>query len=565
MRDPGWSPLPPTTPHRRRDSATTTTTQQLAANREPAPSLLSPAADKGKGRAIDLPMPHDDADDERRARRRARQRLPTPSNDVKGRRLTEPGNDRSRSVSRRRYRLPSPPPSQGDQGDCCCCADDAGASAGDDLFQEDQGTSSSASRRLQAATTTTTSKGDAGSSVEWRRASGSSEEGESSLGSSTTSFASSLSPSSSRTRLFDSDDEDYDESPRLFSPITSSSSTSSLHRKESISKAATSDPLLSPSSSSSSSGAPTFSVGKGSSRRGRWVPAPSEATSLECTCAPELPDVVRATVAPSPPASPPRTAASPTSRPSLLTKSLRSLSRLPNLTLPDLIPRLPTADSYLSSARPAPSAPAPELATLPPGWGPAERRRVLAAEPSHAADEARGFVLSLSLRRAARKGFPPAAPVAARAVVDEVEAAAVAPLGMPMRDMGSALAAAAAGEPPHEATLPPATEDVPPLSPAVAPTAASPFSPLPVAVADASGEPAPAAPLQAAAPPVARYISNPRHLLQLAIEFEMMRHAKIRGPLRQRAVIVRQATSPPRYGAGSGRAHERSRLCEEVH
>ncbi|GAA5923508.1 hypothetical protein JCM3775_000410 [Rhodotorula graminis] len=472
--------------------------------------------------------------------------------DVNPSRLTS-ASDRARSVSRRRYRLPSPPPAQEGFDACCCCAGEAEG----DLFEA--GDSSPAERQSAGRPA---AKQDSGSGKgEWRRDSGSSEGGESSLGSSTQSFAPSLSPSSSRTRLFDSDDEDYDDSPTWFSPITPSSFTSSLQRKTSISKAATSDPLLSPSSSGSQA-APTFSGGKGSPRHGRWVPAPSEPTSLECTSAPELPDVVQATVAPSPPTSPPRSATSPSSRPSLLTKSLRSLSRLPNLTLPDLLPRLPTPDTYLSSARPTPSGPAPELATLPPGWGPAERRRVLAAEPSHAADEARGFVLSLSLRRASssRKGFPPAAPTAALAIVDEVEAAAVAPLGMQMRGLSLSAAQAAAGARAHDASPPP-TDDIPPLVPAVAPAAPSPLSPVLAVVQNAAGEPAP--PPVAAAPPATRYISNPRHLLQLAIEFEMMRHAKIRGPLRQRAVIVRQATSPPRYGSG-GRAHERSRLCEEV-
>ncbi|GAA5841362.1 hypothetical protein JCM9279_000626 [Rhodotorula babjevae] len=557
MRDPGWSP-PPCTPPPPRPAAHRQGGATQAANPPPPASLLSHTPAKGKARAIDPATPVD-ADSERRARRRARprpSRAPSSMDDVNPSRLTS-ASDRPRSVSRRRYRLPSPPPAQEGFDACCCCDGDAEG----DLFE---GGDSSAAERQSAGGPPAKDDGSGGKG-EWRRDSGSSEGGESSLGSSTQSFAPSLSPSSSRTRLFDSDDEDYDESPRWFSPVTPSSFTSSLQRKTSISKAATSDPLLSPSSSASQA-APTFSGGKGSPRHGRWVPAPSEATSLECTSAPELPDVVQATVAPSPPASPPRSATSPSPRPSLLTKSLRSLSRLPNLTLPDLLPRLPTPDTYLSSARPTPSAPAPELATLPPGWGPAERRRVLAAEPSHAADEARGFVLSLSLRRASsssRKGFPPAAPTAALAIVDEVEAAAVAPLGMSMCGMSlsAAQAAAATGAQAHDASLSP-TDDIPPLVPAVSPAAApAPLSPVPAVVEDAAGEPAP--PPVAAAQPATRYISNPRHLLQLAIEFEMMRHAKIRGPLRQRAVIVRQATSPPRYGSG-GRAHERSRLCEEV-
>ncbi|BGP47164.1 hypothetical protein JCM10450v2_003016 [Rhodotorula kratochvilovae] len=508
-------------------------------------SLFTRRPDKGKAREIDMPHARYDHD-ELRSRRRARPRTPQPPHaDVKEHSRVPA---RPRSLSRRRYRLPSRPVDGNDA--CCCCDADAAA----DLFDAD-----TAAGRLSARARVTTPPR---SRLDSRRESGSSDETGSSLGSSATSFVPSLSPSSSRSRLFDDDDgEDFDESPRSFSPRTPSSFASSLQRKTSISKAATSDPLLSPSPSPAG---PTFSVGKGRSRRGRWVPAPSEPTSLECTCAPELPDIVRATTSPSPPTSPPRPATSPSSRPSLLTKSLRSLSRLPNLTLPDLLPRLPAAESYLIS-RAAPSSPAPELAALPPGWGPAERRRVLAAEPSHAADEARGFVLSLALRSAApfslRRGFPPALPSAAVAVVDEVEAAAVAPHGMAMQDLSAGTACTSEEAAPGAAALPASpSDDVPPLSPA--PSAlGDPFSPVPVV---AAGTPAPDTQAQAQqALPAARYISNPRHLLQLAIEFEMMRHAKIRGPLRQRAVIVRQATSPPRYGDGAG-ARERSRLCEEV-
>ncbi|GAA6046342.1 hypothetical protein JCM3770_004873 [Rhodotorula araucariae] len=538
MRDSPSSPLlaPPLADSRRHLPFTTSPDSDHPA------SLFTQRADKGKARQIVMPPPRHDNDD-LRSRRRARPRPPQPPHaDVKD----DSVSGRPRSLSRRRYRLPSPPVVPDGAASCRCCdADPTG-----DLFDRDNGPNARKSARVRQSTPLP-------DSLDSRRPSGSSDETESSLASSTTSFMPSLSPSSSgRSRLFDDGDDDYAgedfvESPWSFSPRTPSSFSASLQRKTSISKAATSDPLLAPSPSAA---VPTFSLGKGTSRCGRWVPAPSEPTSLKCTCAPELPDVVCASVPPSPPTSPPRLAAPAISRPSLLTKSLRSLSRLPNLTLPDLLPRLATSESYLSS-RPAASAPPPELAALPPGWGPAERRRVLAAEPSHAADEARGFVLSLALRSAApfslRRGFPLGAPPAGVAT-------GRVPHGMAMQDLRSAPDVGDLGEraAPDAAALRanPVSDDAVPRATAAA-TLDDPFSPVPVV---AAADP-PASAVQAQA----RYISNPRHLLQLAIEFEMMRHAKIRGPLRQRAVIVRQATSPPRYGGGAG-ARERSRLCEEV-
>ncbi|BGP31194.1 hypothetical protein JCM10296v2_002958 [Rhodotorula toruloides] len=364
------------------------------------------------------------------------------------------------------------------------------------------------------------------------------------------SLVASLAPSSMstvRTKLFESDDEDDDEEPddrdvSFFTPSTPASlTTSPLSRKSSISKTAKSDPLLAPITTPILS----FKV----SPQGHWIPAPA-APVTECVSSElDLPDVVKSTSSLStPPSSPPRASSSPpSSRPSLLTKSLRSLSRLPNLTLP----RFSSPDSYIPAAL-LPSA-AADLANLPPGWGPAERRRVLAAEPSHAADEARGFSISLRRRKEPFLRAPPPSPV------DEVEAAGmlwgVEELDLREKDKGQSTAAKVAGEdaPPVQTANP--TDDIAPLppsstAPSVAPAAAT-------TPTDGS------APASAASPPqpVPRFISNHRHLLMLSLEFEMMRHAKIRGPLRQRALIVRQA-SPPRKD-GTAPAREGSKLRQE--
>ncbi|GAA5866401.1 hypothetical protein JCM3774_004667 [Rhodotorula dairenensis] len=380
-------------------------------------------------------------------------------------------------------------------------------------------------------------------------------------------------------------------------------------------------------------------------QRGHWVPTPAVPTAETVSSAPDVPDVVRSSIASAertPPASPPPRASPPVSPPSarpesLLTKSLRSLSRLPNLTLADVLPRG-------ASSLPANLATDndEDLAALPPGWGPAERRRVLAEEPSHTADEARaGFryllrrppspLFGLASRRllsssssSSSSSSASASPVASSTLrkssadwtgraIDEVEALGYG-FGFGLQDLGRG--AGLTGDPEHERELssssPPASfaleedapacadaptstsADVPPMPPrprgkriqplvAVGPsepasrvpdvtresvpgsgagandkdedeseTAAAGLAP-PLAVP--SGVPPPPPPL----PP--RFVSNHRHLLMLSLEFEMMRHAKIRGPLRQRAVIVRPATSPPRE---QGARRERSRLCHEV-
>ncbi|BGO90721.1 hypothetical protein NBRC10512v2_002974 [Rhodotorula toruloides] len=366
------------------------------------------------------------------------------------------------------------------------------------------------------------------------------------------SLVASLAPSSMstvRTKLFESDDEDDDgdlddRDVSFFTPSTPASlTTSPLSRKSSISKTAKSDPLLAPSTSPILS----FKV----SPQGHWMPAPA-APVTECVLSElDLPDVVKsASSLSTPPSSPPRASSSPpSSRPSLLTKSLRSLSRLPNLTLP----RFSSPDSYIPAAL-LPSA-AADLATLPPGWGPAERRRVLAAEPSHAADEARGFSISLRRRKEPFLRAPPPSPV------DEVEAAGMLwgaeELDLREKETGDEVAGAkvAVEDAPSAQPASP-TDDISPLppsstAPSVAPAATTPPDP--------SSSAASVSPPQ----PVPRFISNHRHLLMLSLEFEMMRHAKIRGPLRQRAVIVRQA-SPPRKDGSATTAKEGSKLRQEV-
>lgn len=457
----------------------------------------------------------------------------------------------TRSLSRRRYKLPEPA-----VDDCCtCCCTEAEMS--EDVMVGETGLGGRLAQRRAS---------DAAPS---RRSSTDSEPGTDDATSGTTSSSDSFSPlslapssmSTVKTKLFDSDDEDDDEDimtgsgVSFFTPATPASlTTSPLSRKSSVSKTAKSDPLLAPSTSPILS----FKV----SPQGQWIPAPA-APVTECVSSElDLPDVVKpAPASATPPSSPPRASTSPpSSRPSLLTKSLRSLSRLPNLTLP----RFPSPDAYLSiSSIPAallPSA-AADLATLPPGWGPAERRRVLAAEPSHAADEARGFSLSLRRRKEPFLRAPPPSPV------DEVEAAGmmwdVGELDLREKDKRKRAKVAVEDAPPAQTASP--TDDIAPLPPSSTAPTAVPAATAPPVDDSASAAPAPSP------QPVPRFISNHRHLLMLSLEFEMMRHAKIRGPLRQRAVIVRPASPPRKDGqgvaqavAGSSPLREGSKLRQEV-
>ncbi|KWU47510.1 hypothetical protein RHOSPDRAFT_30938 [Rhodotorula sp. JG-1b] len=445
----------------------------------------------------------------------------------------------------------------------------------------------------------------------------------------------SLAPSSLstiRSRLFASDDEeeadDLDEEDEVgsalsswsgwspsscFLPSASASSAASPpppRRRASLSStAATSDPLR-----HSFPSPPKLEFDR-VRQRAHWLPAPSHPTAETAWSAPDVPDVVRSSLAASssspihtPPNSPPRAASSssPTRPESLLTKSLRSLSRLPNLTLADVLPRAASNNTTTTSV----NDDVDDLAALPPGWGPAERRRVLAEEPSHAADEARaGFRYLLrrppspfSLTGRSRSSSSASSASATSSdfggyPIDEVEALGYG-FGFGLKDLGassssssssserdppSSCPAAAAASPPLvedkvdvcvEAPTSPSA-DVPPLPPrphekrqvlvvpshaADIPSGASTSAPASSPDQEAAASPPPSPPPPP--PPLPpRFVSNHRHLLMLALEFEMMRHAKIRGPLRQRAVIVRQATSPPRE---RGAPRERSQLCQEV-
>lgn len=439
--------------------------------------------------------------------------------------------------------------------------------------------------------------------------------GATNLGSSEESLSpDSLAPSSLstiRSRLFASDDEeeadDLDGEDEVGSALSSwsgwspsscfipSASASSVAsppppRRASLSStAATSDPLR----HSLFSSPPKLEFDR-VRQRAHWLPAPSHPTAETAWSAPDVPDVVRSSLAASssspihtPPSSPPRAASSSPTRPeSLLTKSLRSLSRLPNLTLADVLPRAASTTTTPSSVDSE-----DDLAALPPGWGPAERRRVLAEEPSHAADEARAGFRYL-LRRppspfnlTGRSRSSSTSSDFGGSPIDEVEALGYG-FGFGLKDLGASSscqqdAPSASVEDTVEVCVEAPTSasaDVPPLPPrphekgqqvlVVPPhaadnpvAAAGPAPPSPSDQEAAAAASSPPSPLPQSQPLPPRFVSNHRHLLMLALEFEMMRHAKIRGPLRQRAVIVRQATSPPRE---RGAARERSRLCQEV-
>ncbi|GAA5955079.1 hypothetical protein JCM3765_003186 [Sporobolomyces pararoseus] len=310
------------------------------------------------------------------------------------------------------------------------------------------------------------------------------------------------------------------------SPPTSAYSlgrTPSL-RKSSLSTTATSDPLISPSSIPS---VPVLSYGCPAHQRGHWLPATPDkvpAPSAESQIAPSLPDAPSPQPPPSLSSSPEKqqsslrrasslTSFSP-SRPSLLSKSLRSLASLPNLTLPNLLPQLPRPDIYLTSSGSDPN----QSPFLKSGWGARERRRVLDSEPSWDADEARGLLSRRSRRSSS--------------LIDEVEATLFA-------------TANGTGSVDADLALSDFSTPVPLPSPPPSPTTeAPPLATIP------SAPPVPPPSPPAPPPPSQRFISNTRHLLMLSIEFSMMRADKISSPLRPRAVIVRNG-SPTRGGMNS--------------
>ncbi|GAA5892019.1 hypothetical protein JCM5296_004665 [Sporobolomyces johnsonii] len=465
---------------------------------------------------------------------------------------------RPRSLSKRRYQLPQEVQEKGDY--CCCCEGETR----DELrvFGVEPSTSEATAwaKGLEVA-------------GQRRGPAPQADDRDDTLVSSVDSVSPVPSLSrSARPPLFDDDSDSStdDESacgslpsssfspftPTSFTPITpaTSLSRSPSLRKSSVPTTATSDPLLSPSPSST---APILSFG--TSSRGHWLPArPGKLpTASGCTTDPLLPDIPVGPSPPSPPETPtPSTARrTPTSSPpkdSLLTKSLRSLARLPNLTLPNLLPRLPPPDSYLAGS-PEPS--------LKAGWGAAERRRVLDAEPSYEADEARGLLLRrrgssgtggwIGGRRAGGPLTVVDDDAGAAVLADSAAAAAAGTAGgeLAMEDFSANAAAAAAMLPAPPSPSPSPTPPPPSSSPpSTTMTESDSFLAAPSRPSPPSPSPPPPPP---SSPPLhtQRFISNHRHLLMLSIEFSMMRADKIRSPLRPRAVIVRQA-SPSRTGAG---------------
>ncbi|GAA5893250.1 uncharacterized protein JCM6883_007609 [Sporobolomyces salmoneus] len=348
-----------------------------------------------------------------------------------------------------------------------------------------------------------------------------------------------LSLSSTSSSSTSSSDEDDEEEASIFSHSSPPTSAYSLGRspssirKSSLSTTATSDPLISPSSIPS---VPVLSFGSPSHQRGHWLPATPEkipAPSHQSQFAPSLPDPpplplpsIPLSTSPEKQGTSLRRASSfspsTVSRPSLLSRSLRSLASLPNLnlTLPNLLPQFPRPDIYLTNSDASQSAPS----SLTTGWGAKERRRVLDSEPSWDADEARGL-----LGRRGRR-FPGLLGDA----VDEVEATLFASTnGGISLDADLALS---------DFTPPP-----PPSLPDIQPPPLVSTPPPPIQQQQ-----------QPQQPPPQRFISNTRHLLMLSIEFSMMRADKISSPLRPRAVIVRNGGSPTRDGLG------KSRLRNEV-
>ncbi|GAA6061247.1 hypothetical protein JCM10212_000688 [Sporobolomyces blumeae] len=447
--------------------------------------------------------------------------------------------------------------------------------------------------------------------------------------------------STSGTTVRSTDDSTMASSGRFSSspPLAGTHGGSPL-RKSSISSqraAATSDPLMSPlpvaptaptlsfderrtSSASAPSSVPSTGALSRSCpeaglspprrrERGHWLPATPDkvpARTHQSETVPSLPDP------PSTPSSPPlrgplsssptstlanstvrrsvslsssfgRATRGPTptpanSKPSLLSKSLRSLASLPNLNLlPNFLPQFPRPDAYLDSSSTS-SSPG-GFTGLKSGWGAKERRRVLDSEPSWDADEARGFV---SRRTSSYGGLFPSfgtSPAAsnpsdsfgivpcsragrAREVVDEQDALVCSATQGRALDADLALSDFS---PPPDPVPPPSsrsstTNPLPCVAPA--PTLAPPCDP---------SSPPPTSPPSPPPPPTQRYISNTYHLLMLSIEFSMMRADKISSPLRPRAVIVRTSSYHPppspaaarRDAVGQGRGRGRGRGEDE--
>ncbi|ORY66926.1 hypothetical protein BCR35DRAFT_308361 [Leucosporidium creatinivorum] len=312
---------------------------------------------------------------------------------------------------------------------------------------------------------------------------------------SSTSPLPSLSPS--RPRLFDDDSEDDDEDDEalliLRTPSSSSSSPASLSTKSSglkpvDRKPTSTDPLLSPPSSS-----PTLAHAFGRRTSAGWLPTPPRTQDRRLsTSSSEL-------ASPAPPTS------TTTSQPSisLLTKSLRSLARLPNLALEQPAPLQPPLTALdlqgLGTVEENPwewRGGRGERSAVDEAWEVPQKR----AEGSN--------VVSASSAPLLRR-LPPA-------LVDNEHATVVQ-----LQTFSS----------PSPPSPPRKTIDLPPLAPAPA-VVVEEEEPLPLS------------------PPITRYISNPRHLLMISLELSMMRADKIRSPLRPRAVVVR--CGGPSQAMGSG-------------
>jgi hypothetical protein len=314
----------------------------------------------------------------------------------------------------------------------------------------------------------------------------------------------SLSPS--RPRLFDDDSDAEDDDDELLlvlrTPSLSSSPASSLSLKSSglkpvDRKPTSTDPLLSPPSS-----APTLAHAFGRRTSVGWLPSPSSTQHRRLSTSTSSDDLP----SPAPPA--PTNSSQPSI--SLLTKSLRSLARLPNLALEQSAPPQPPLGALdlegLGAVEENPwewRGERGERPAMDEAWE-VPQKRVEGSSSSSSAGSASSVPL---LRR-----LPPA-------LVDNEHATVVQ------------LQTFSTPTPPSP---PRKTIDLPPLAPA------------PAVVEEE--EPADASPLS---PPSTRYISNPRHLLMISLELSMMRADKIRSPLRPRAVVVRCGGGPSQ-AMGSG-------------
>jgi hypothetical protein len=283
----------------------------------------------------------------------------------------------------------------------------------------------------------------------------------------------SLSPS--RQPLFDDDsgEDDDDYFPFTPSPTCCDSPSPTKQRRRTFTPTlAITDPLVSP---------PTLSFNTSSEPPSLRTHARTPSSSLSSS-------------------PPPATSAR---RESLLTKSLRSLTRLPNLSFPSL-PSLPPLLSLPSILRePLSGVDIDGLCTMedsPWEWRGTNLEGTGAGKSNWELERE-------SFRQRASRGKESAVALARiyDGPIDEGEATMVVQLQTFT---------------PH---LPPP-------------------SPLPISIASPS-QPIESGTPVVVSPPPPRVISNQRHLLMLSLEIEMMRAGKIVSPLRQRSVVIRAATA----------------------